>query len=416
MKTGKHVIFLGAGASVGSGYPLANDLRLLISSRDNWSKSLREYQERNPPPHSPVSWEHAGRNLWERHSKALKLFREGGFATLDEFCKLAGFAFQSEIHGLRNVVRAALGMFNPEEHFEKSEYYGFVQSLFNPDLLNLREDVSVLTYNYDPYLDFLLYRALMSRWKVTSGETPAVSVVDLARHKREEQQLNAVTSGFFDTLNQSWLGDENSARGFYFLKLHGSICYGKEPKGIDFDTLFIEEPQKRALKLLGTDYQDVSAPILFPWEVINVNGFVQERAFSSQYHNNSLYPLFSGIWQRAKREVRSADKISFVGLSMHQFLEDGLKYLFDGKTNETEIVVANRDNIPFMSATPSAHWARFPYSPGCVLTEMLNKVAPKMKRTGIVMGHSGRTNGEITLVKDFAEFVRTQMIPVKIDP
>jgi len=403
MATGKHVIFLGAGASYSSGYPLANGLRLMISSRDNWSKSLREYQERHPSPHAPVSWDHAGRNLWEWHSKALNLFRNGGFATLDEFCKLAGFAFQNEIHGLRNVVRAALGMFNPEEHFEDSEYYGFAQSLFKDDLVSLREDVCILTYNYDPYLDFLLYRALNSRWKMTRTE-PQVSTADLARDKRDEQQLNAVTSGFFDTLNRSWLGDENSDRSFCLLKLHGSICYGKEPKGIDFETLFIDGPEKRAMKLLGSDYQNVSAPILFPWEIINANGPVEERGFTSQYHNNSVYPLFRGIWERARREIQSAAKISFVGLSMHQFLEDGLRFLFKGKTGNMEIVIANPLNEPFIDRTGDKHWSRHPHSLAYILNKFLNNVVPKV----------GRPGGEIKLMNSFQEFVKTQMSPVEI--
>ena len=45
MQTGRHVIFLGAGASKGSGYPLANGLRLLISSRKQWEAALRQYQK-----------------------------------------------------------------------------------------------------------------------------------------------------------------------------------------------------------------------------------------------------------------------------------------------------------------------------------------------------------------------------------
>jgi hypothetical protein len=88
---------------------------------------------------------------WDRNKEVLELFRDGGFATLDEFCKLAGgFDYQKEINRLRCFVRAALGLFNPEENFEKSEYYSFVQSLFEPDLVSLRDDITVLTYNYDP--------------------------------------------------------------------------------------------------------------------------------------------------------------------------------------------------------------------------------------------------------------------------
>ncbi len=38
----KHVIFLGAGASASSGYPLVNDLRLLMSSRAHFKKSVQD--------------------------------------------------------------------------------------------------------------------------------------------------------------------------------------------------------------------------------------------------------------------------------------------------------------------------------------------------------------------------------------
>src|SRR5438034_6029242 len=96
MKTGKHVIFLGAGASKGSGYPLANELRLLMSSRKEWEKALKGYGEIS----GDASLISSGLNYWDSHANALDLFRNGGFATLDEFCKLAGSQFQDEINGL----------------------------------------------------------------------------------------------------------------------------------------------------------------------------------------------------------------------------------------------------------------------------------------------------------------------------
>jgi hypothetical protein len=148
----------------------------------------------------------------------------------------------------------------------------------------------------------------------------------------------------------------------------------------------------------------VSAPILFPWEIINVNGLVEERAFGSQYHNNSVYPLFSGIWERARREIRSADRISFVGLSMHQFLEGGLKYLFDGRKGTVEVVMANPLNAPFIGAKGGDNWSRNPHSPAYVLNQVLGKVAP----------HMTRLRGDIKLINDFGEFVKTQMTPFEI--
>jgi hypothetical protein len=147
-----HIIFLGAGASHGSGYPLANGLRLLISSRNKWEDALVKYESAHGLMNRPIS--NLGMEYWDRHVDALKFFRNGGFATIDEFCKLAGGSkLHNEIHGLRCLLRAALGLFNPEEHFEKSEYYSFVQKLFKSDQMSLREDITILTYNTIPILN-----------------------------------------------------------------------------------------------------------------------------------------------------------------------------------------------------------------------------------------------------------------------
>ena len=176
-KVRKHVIFLGAGASKGSGYPLANELRLRISSWEHFDKHAKDYESKHKLLHAPYSTEISA--CLRRHAEAIDLFRNGGFATLDEFCKLAGgFEFKKQINGLRCLVRGALGLCNPEESFHTSEYYGFVQSLFKDDLLSLREDVCVLTYNYDPYLQFLLHRALKQE-RVNHSSSPCVAKVSL---------------------------------------------------------------------------------------------------------------------------------------------------------------------------------------------------------------------------------------------
>jgi hypothetical protein len=49
-------------------------------------------------------------------------------------------------------------VFNPEEHFEQSEYYSFIQALFKDDQTSLRDDIVVLTYNYDP--------SVMQGWRI----------------------------------------------------------------------------------------------------------------------------------------------------------------------------------------------------------------------------------------------------------
>jgi hypothetical protein len=399
LKTGKHVIFLGAGASKESGYPLANDLRLLISSRKDWIRALQMYDEKHGGALTDM-----GTAYWETHAEALDLFRNGGFATLDEFCKLAGPKFQSEVNGLRSLVRVALGLFNPEHQFEKSEYYAFIQALFKADLRTLREDVTVLTYNYDPYLEFLLHRALECREKINRrGKSPFMADQDVADFAAHSSRLNAVTSGLFSPENRNWL----AGSGFCVLKLHGSICLVLDEVA-SFDTLFGQEGPTRAKSLMEGKARTVPAPLVFPWELMNEKGFVDVKSFPHGY-NRDLYPLFTGIWERAKREVQAAEKISFVGLSMHAFLTDGLKYLFDGKEGTCEFVVANPDNKEFDPQKPETHWQRFPHTSASAVAQLLKSVAPKVKHVGRIGGRPH--DGDLTLVNDFAEFIRTQMQP-----
>src|ERR1019366_3940180 len=59
------------------------------------------------------------------------------------------------------------------------------------------------------------------------------------------------------------------------------------------------------------------------------------------------FTLFVSIWERARKEVEAADKISFVGLSMHEYLKLGLRYLFQDKQGPVEVVVANPLNERF---------------------------------------------------------------------
>jgi hypothetical protein len=410
MATGKHVIFLGAGASKNSGYPLANDLRLLISSRNKWHEALLNY-EKETKHHLVAS---KGLAYWERHVKALNLFRNGGFATLDEFCKLAGNQFQSEIHGLRRLVRAALGLFNPEDHFEKSEYYAFVQALFEGDLESLRSDVTVLTYNYDPYLEFLLHRALDYRLMIRqsgTGTSITLNQVEAARSRHHDKMLSAATSGFDDPGNVAWLNDDKAGPCFCVLKLHGSICFLKDNIA-GYDTLFSKNPNERAESLFGELADSNTPPVLFPWEMMTAQGFVRRDSLLFNGFGKILGTLFQGIWERARREVQAADKISFVGLSMHSFLTDGLKYLFEGKKNGVEVCLANPENQAFVTGNPKSHWASQPSSPAYKLKATL-KQASSMPMYGYTEPPRKEAGG-ITLVKDFSEFIRTQMEPIPL--
>ena len=211
---------------------------------------------------------------------------------------------------LRCLARAALGIFNPEERFEKSEYYNLVQALFREDLFSLRDDVSILTYNYDPYLEFLLYRALETRFRLLRwGKSPFLEGRDLADMAVHNARLNAVTSGLGHIHDQSWLKHDH----FSVLKLHGAISFVFEKELAGFDEL-----------------------------------------------------------------------------------------------------VANKDNQPFLEGAGHNHWSRHRHSAAFATNQILNKIAPEMIKTGRYPRSDGQREHDLTLVEDFADFIKKHMKPVKL--
>jgi len=114
----KHVIILGAGASITSGYPDANRLRLLMSSE----KALREELSNRGKFDSEFVDRVVGRVLGGELGSAIELFRHGGFATVDEFSNLARNRFRTEVGLLKSLLRFSLALHDPEENFHKSDY------------------------------------------------------------------------------------------------------------------------------------------------------------------------------------------------------------------------------------------------------------------------------------------------------
>ena len=345
---GKHVIFLGAGASHASGYPLASQLRLLLSSKKHFQEWIQKCFSGDGNALGLAT------EFFDAFEKSIKLFREGGFATVDEFCKLSnGKPSMDGVEGMRYLTRVVLGALNPEENFEKSEYYSFIQKLFENDLANLRKDISILSFNYDPYLEFLIYRA----WERRNGKKLPV---DLG---------NSITSGFRKNDSQNWadLGQPN----FYLLKLHGSIC-DFDGQNITAHLLFSGTSSDKKSAIFSQD-MTYTPPIVFPWEVLNEDLTFRDHNFPIQNRPDNVV-LFKRIWERAAKEVLSAEKISFVGLSMHPYLELGFQYIFQGKAGSVQVVVANTLNERFKESHRQLE-ALHPNSPCRKVFDMLNKVS-----------------------------------------
>ena len=83
--------------------------------------------------------------------------------------------------------------------------------------------------------------------------------------------------------------------------------------------------------------------------VLNANGeLLNEDQFRSNFAEDwphiSLYTLFIKLWERARREIQQASKISFVGVSFGPLFQIEMEHLFKGKKNEFEVIVANPSN------------------------------------------------------------------------
>jgi hypothetical protein len=406
----KHVIFLGAGASKTSGYPLADELRLLIASPAFLHRRFREqtgdlYEEFKP---KLDDWMNGLR-------RPIQLFREGGFATVDEFIRLTGSLYEPEQNALTRLLSLCLAIHNPEQEFENSDYYRFIQRLFQRDLLNLRDDVSVLSYNYDPYLEFLLRRAYVTRCEAV-GEKPSPRVED------------AILSGFESRGIHAWQGVDD----FCLLKLHGTIALPKRgrrgPDCLTHDDLFAPDPSTRFRAALSTRFTGAGfSPVYFPWEVIGpggefarrndfrfANDAEQKRGVGGYEGEIGLHELFEAIWKRARKEVQQATKISFVGISLHNYLRSGLKFLFAGKQGNVELVVADKSLDKFKDYEDSAvHFDAL--SPIARLDQMLREYCPKLRWNVLesnsslgaieTLGLDADSRRPIRIRKSFEEFI-----------
>ncbi len=447
----KHVIFLGAGASWTSGYPLAADLRVILSS----PIALRDYIVSKTNDYVL-----AGKiqKAFTKHENVLQLFREGGFGTVDEFSFLSRNRFKEDIQDLKRFISYIFALHNPEipypkpgsapdgrpaTAFEYSDYYPFIQKLFDEDFHELRNDIAILTYNYDPYLEFVLDRAYTRRKQAARGNQliydPKIGI----------KSLYDSTTLFSGLSNRNANGLLEKP-GFCFLKLHGtSVLPSFDSPDHQFQIALehrdvFQDRQELIKKLtkempvtvgerLGVDFI-LSPPIFFPWEIMTKNGdFVSEEEFrfcegkaastDARFRGGSFYSVFKAIWQRAQKEIIDAKKISFVGLSMHSFLKSGLKFLFqeriklrtsanpDYTESELEIVLACpgalHSNADFRKAPA-------PNSAVAKLISTLNEVNPLIK----AYSHSGRLqtpivgksgSGGIICYEDFASFIKAEL-------
>jgi len=344
-----------------------------------------------------------------KHFKpVVELFRHGGFGTVDEFSKLAAKNYPQHTQDMKKLMRLAFALHNPEDSFHESDYYRFIQKLFFDDLHSLKNNITIISYNYDCYLDYLLLKAYRHRKRLSGSPENTLF------------RKNQLTSGFFQPADITW-AEQNTE--FKYYKLHGSITYAADKK-FNHRQLFENNYYDRLTIFKQKNYRLSVPPIVFPWELfghnrefINANEFIfvkQARNEKQRDEGRRLYALYEAIWENAAVAVEQAEKISFVGLSMHPFLEDGLSRLFRKKTNAAEVVVANRDNGTFPKVSDRFH----PESLTGRVIKILRRVASKMKTMQSSSEHDGNFDSEelihgpgigITPRYSFKEFIEKEM-------
>lgn len=353
---GKHVIFLGAGASISSGYPLAKHLTLLMADGRTREDTLKH---RLIDESDPVCIDDLLRMFRGFELEATIFLREGCFETMDSlghFC--AGRGRSNLIPNLKRLMRFCLSIHNPlEENFGTSDYIGFVQALLRKDPESPDKDVAILSFNYDPLLDYLLYLAVWQRGNLKDPSNPL---------RPESSLACSVTSGFSKPKNLEWLAEE----GFCHLKLHGVIApppprmnerrvrlpieHGDTKPFNSYD-LFGPSPTLHRLAALTREpFIKSEPPVVLPWEILDGSGSIRSRedfisaVGDAQFQLHLYYDLLRGVWERARREVQKAEKISFVGISMNPLLTPGLKFLLEGKQQPgVGLVVVNPDVARF---------------------------------------------------------------------
>ena len=400
----KHVIILGAGASFTSGYPMNNSLGTILSSPAGFERYVRDQDAASQLKEKLIM------QFKQKEEKGLLPFRNGRFDTVDEF------SFHQS-HNTRNVVVQELKWYttlvfvlnNRQENSgscqrgdtigsESSDYLALVKKLFKEGAPCPREDIAVLTYNYDAYFEFLLSSTFKGRLGDNYAQIPT-----------------AFLSGLGDLDADALL----KAEGFCFLKLHGTSVLPvfvppprRRNRAFTFDNVFVDRAQLGELPDEVKVGRPETPPIFFPWELITEKGeFVTKEDLNDTVGSRQYYEVFKAIWQRGQQEITPAERISFVGFSGHRFMEPGLRFLFKARARQIkagtkrplEVVTANPDSVP------KGHRGNAPPPGGHVdrLQKMLEAACPGLPFADLPPGKPGL--GKVACYPDFKSFLYAEL-------
>ncbi len=401
-------------------YPLANELTLLMCNPPTFRERLDSIftadgdGPKNFHTDSVIT-------TYVKQSAAAALLRDTDFATMDELSKhVLGGGHAEKVRELKKLMRLMLALHNPDvSHYSLSDYRPLIHKLFMSG--SLRPDVTIISYNYDAYLEYRLRRVFQARQEPT-GAPP------------KKNTLQAICSGFLDPHDLNWLQED----GFCHLKLHGTCAFpaGRRVGNVrlplppdsaeEFQSQYLFENFKAILRLaqlVQPPFSMQDPPAVLPWEIIHDKAarLLSVDEFASgvgkDWQHVTLHPLFRGIWEQARKKVQYADKISIVGLSLGDYLRPGLRYLFAGQDRPVQFVVANPDNQKFPNSEGRLH----PNSPAGLAVEILKWCGMNGQIQASFSEHAGFDPGDfdarkagdmepsVTCHNSFREFIDAEL-------
>ncbi len=331
---------------------------------------------------------HKIQEIFEPFINTIRTFRAGAYLSVDEFGQLANGGMQREVQELKRLMSYVLALVHLDHSYTSSAYYSLANALFKPDTAELRDDISILTLNYDPHLEYIVNKAHVERRRVSSIIGRLTS-------------MSSILSGFASEM-VPW-EDETA---FCILKLHGTIGIRTPSipcnKMLTFDDLVRPFEPGRSVEILSKTIKGGLTPVVFPWELMDENGSIRPESNCAWNCDipgvGPLRDVMSKIWKRAAREIEMASSISFVGLSMHHYLEPGFKHLFRNKRGKIKLTIANPD---IRDMDPEA-FKRGEYHPRCSLRRIRNfihKAAPELEisKAPVYLGFEEFIAGEVAL-------------------
>ena len=142
-----------------SGYPDANRLSVLMCDRWTFFREITSRLQAEGEDNAAkwVRGKSALSSYYESFRTSVQLLRDGDFTTMDELSNLArGGQYAAEIRNLKKLMRFVFALNNADSSFwARSGFRLFNQALFERGS-ELRDDISVISFNYDPYLEYRL--------------------------------------------------------------------------------------------------------------------------------------------------------------------------------------------------------------------------------------------------------------------